>query len=354
VSTNLSRKSLIIYFASLLADVRYVKVFNIVYICLKKYSLIFFIVSAGLFSSFQSQSAYAYLVIHDYIVAACISLIFFFQGVSLSKREFMDSYKPIKLPIFVLFFNFIGIPLLVLFCFVPFVDDSLKMGFSFLSFLPATIALSVSYTDMAGGRVETALFSTCVSNLLGAFYVPFIFILFWDHNTLSLPEILGVLENVFSLIILPVILGYLFRQRFEYLGKSFLRYKKLFVETLLTIIIYDSFLVCFESSNNELIGLSYFLTVVCISLTLFMVVSLLIWFTSRYLNVDQPSRVAVFYTASQKSLCTGIPLMVLTLSALGESELVGILLLPLIFYYLFQTVFGGLLTYKFKALSEIN
>ena len=177
---------------------------------------------------------------------------------------------------------------------------------------------------------------------------------FWDQNILSGAGMFSVLENVFLVIILPVISGFLFRQRFEALGKSLLRFKKGFVEILLTVIIYDSFQDCFGNSHNALIGLFDFLTVVSLSFTLFIVVSLLVWSTSSYLKVDLASRIAVFYTASQKSLCTGIPLIVLTLGAIGKSEMAGILLLPLIFYYLFQTVFGGLLTYRFKALSEIN
>ena len=321
---------------------------------IKSYSFIFLIIAAGLLASWHSQSAFACFEISDTVLGVCIALIFTLQGIALSKKEFTQSYKPSKLPLFSLFWNFIGIPLLVLLIIFPFVNQTLKLGFFFLSILPSTIALAVSYTDMSGGRVGTALFSTCVSNLFGALYVPFMFMLFWGQNMVAQVGLLSVLETVLVLIIVPVLLGYFLRQKFDAAGQYLLRFKNQLVETLITVIIYDSFLDSFSKSQNAHINLYDSVTTIGLSLFLFSLVSFLVWFTSRFLKVDRASRIAVFYTASQKSLCSGIPLIALTLGAAGKSEMLGFLLLPLIFYYLFQTIFGSILTYRFKSLLEIN
>ena len=277
-----------------------------------------------------------------------IAVIFAFQGLGLSKDALSQSCKPIQLPIFVLLWNFLGFPLLVASTLLWWIGPSLQMGFFFLSIVPTTIALSVAYTDLSGGRVSGALISTCLSNLFGAFLVPFVFIVFFGMDAGGQTQITQMVSKIIFMLIVPVLLGYGTRHYLPLVARYCLPIKKIAVEILLLVLIYNAFADCFCQSLSSAILLNDLIVCLGICFLLFLVISALVWKSSQSFSFDRESRIAAFFTASHKSVCSGIPLILLTISSFSKDSEQAMVLLPLIAYYFFQVCFGAYLTHRFR------
>ena len=128
------------------------------------------------------------------------------------------------------------------------ISPILQTGFFFLSIVPTTIALSVAYTDLSGGRVSGALISTCLSNLIGAFLVPFAFIVLFGVNTEGANPIIQMIGKITFMLIVPVLIGYGVRHYLPMIANYLLPIKKVAVEVLLLILIYNAFADCFCQS----------------------------------------------------------------------------------------------------------
>ena len=321
---------------------------------IRSYGFIYGLIFVITLAYFVANVAVDGLSIFNSLKWPMIAIIFFFQGVSLDERSLKNCLGLSSLPLFVLVCNFIVFPFLVLVSVIPFVSDLLGLGFFLLSIVPTTIALSVAYTDLSKGRVEVALMATLASNLLGTILVPLFFLIFMGE-TLEWGSSLGSLLLTFAwLLVLPLMLGYGTRRWFVSVSQPLLRIKKITVEILLLGIIYQSFLACFSNEFDSDFMYHDFLFVALVSLLLFVCVSLLVWWSSGFVCMDRGSKIAVFFGGSQKSVCSGIPLIVLTLELLPSSYNEGILLLPLIVYYFYQTVLGGILIHRFNPSAQIK
>ena len=288
-----------------------------------------------------------------------IGFIFFLQGFGLSRSALLKIKHQYKSSFFVLIWNFLGV--LICFCliFMPLLSERLILGFLFLSILPTTIALSVSYTDLSHGNVPLAVLTTCLSNLIGSVLFPISFTIFYglsiDTLNFSLNDFLNVFRYIFILLILPLCLGYLLRY---FLNGSIVllsRVRKILIEIILLIIVFNSFIACFseEMSADSLDVYKYeFFQVILYAFLLFLLVNFLVWKTSFILKLDTGSRIAFFFSASQKSICSGIPLILLTHAALSIKIDSDFIILPLICYYFFQTLIGAILIKRFKGLTQ--
>ena len=277
-----------------------------------------------------------------------ITVIFAFQGLGLSEDALSQSLKPIRLPIFVLFWNFLGFPLLVACILLWWIGPSLQMGFFFLSIVPTTIALSVAYTDLSGGRVSGALISTCISNLIGAFLVPFLFVVSFGMNAGGYSQITQMVPKIIFILIVPVLLGYGIRYYLPPVARYCLPIRKIAVEFLLLVLIYNAFTNCFCQSLGSVVLLNDLIICLCICLLLFLVISALVWKSSQHFSFDRGLRIAAFFTASHKSVCSGIPLILLAISGFSKESEQAMVLLPLITYYFFQVCFGAYMTHRFR------
>ena len=280
-----------------------------------------------------------------------IAIIFAFQGLGLTKDALSQSYRPIRLPLFVLFWNFIGFPLVVAFTIYWWVSPMLQTGYFFLSVVPTTIALSVAYTDLSGGRVSGALISTCLSNFIGAFLVPLAFVALFGIKTGGESQITQMISKITFMLITPVLLGYTVRHYLPMIARYLLPIKKISVEILLLVLIYNAFADCFCQSLASALFLKDFIICISLSLLLFIVISALVWKTCQSIQLNRDSQIAAFFTASHKSVCSGVPLILLTISSFSEGSEQAMVLLPLIAYYFFQVSFGAYMTHRFRQTS---
>lgn len=280
-----------------------------------------------------------------------IAIIFAFQGLGLSRDALSQSCKPIQLPVFVLFWNFLGFPLVVVLSILCWISPILQTGFFFLSIVPTTIALSVAYTDLSGGRVSGALISTCLSNLIGAFLVPFAFIVLFGIDIEGANPIIQMIGKITFMLIVPVLIGYGVRYYLPMMANYLLPIKKVAVELLLLILIYNAFADCFCQSLASAVFFQDFILCLCLCFILFLGISALVWKTCQCIQLDRESQIAAFFTASHKSVCSGVPLILLTISSFSVGSEQAMVLLPLIAYYFFQVSFGAYMTHRFRQTS---
>ena len=275
-----------------------------------------------------------------------IALIFFFQGLGLPRYAFKDYSISLNICLAVLFWNYIGAILCAYFIFMPTLQPNAVLGFFFLTMAPSTIALSVSYTDLSGGDVSQALVSTCISNFLGTFILPVSFILVYrmGEGSVDLSRIGILIERVLLCLFIPLFLGYGLRYYGPKIFQKLLIWKKYIIEGLLLILIFNAFLTCFCQTfigEEFMISGIEFIRIISYSLGLFMIVSYLVWQNGRCLKLQRGRQIAFFFTASQKSICSGIPLILLTIDTFGFEIETGFILLPLVSYYFYQTLFGA-------------
>ena len=107
----------------------------------------------------------------------------------------------------------------------------------------------------------------------------------------------------------------------------------------------------FLSEFNFSIIFKDFIICISLSLLLFIVISALVWKTCQSIQLNRDSQIAAFFTASHKSVCSGVPLILLTISSFSEGSEQAMVLLPLIAYYFFQVSFGAYMTHRFRQTS---
>jgi sodium/bile acid cotransporter 7 len=89
-----------------------------------------------------------------------------------------------------------------------------------------------------------------------------------------------------------------------------------------------------------------------VCLLLFMV-SWAIWRSSACLKLSHAQRIAAFFTASQKSIATGLPLLSTVFAAASlPVDVAAIVLIPLLMYHPLQLLLGGILVQRFAASSS--
>lgn len=318
---------------------------------IRQYGFIIGLLIVIVLAVWHAQSSATVSTLGESAKWSLIALIFGFQGLGLTKNALSQSYKPIRLPLFVLFWNFLGFPLVVLFTLYWWVSPILQTGFFFLSIVPTTIALSVAYTDLSGGRVEGALFTTCLSNLIGALFVPLAFIALFGIQGEGQDQFMEMVEKIVFMLIVPVFIGYTLRHYLPVVASYLLPIKKQSVEILLLVLIYYAFVDCFCQGVSSELFLKDFITCLGLSFLLFLGISVLVWKSSQYLRLGRESQIAAFFTASHKSICSGVPLILLTISSIGDASEQAMVLLPLITYYFFQASIGAYMTHRFKQTS---
>lgn len=271
-------------------------------------------------------------------------VIFFLLGLSLPLEQLSAGYKPLRLQIFVLSWNFIGFPLLVFWgvlflgCWMP-VD--LKMGFGLLAIMPTTIASAVTFTQLSGGRVENAIVATVASNVLAVLVVPLLCVAYFQLGAAVAIPWLPLIIKIGSLILLPLILGQVVRARFPEKSLRISLRSKPISQGIILFIVHVAFAKSVSAGDFGQLSVMTLVGQLGGVLMLLATVSCLTWWTSAWLRFERGSRIAVFYCASQKSIATGLPLSTAVLAALPQPMDSALILMPLILYHPLQLLLAG-------------
>lgn len=264
-----------------------------------------------------------------------ISLIFFFYGAKLSKKQFLEGISNTKMHLIIQATTFIVFPLIAL-ALKPFIDNQiLWLSLLYLCVLPSTVSSSVVMVSIAKGNIPGAIFNATISSFAGVFFTPIIMSFFIKTIGIENSSI-EILQKLFFQIILPIFIG-MFSHK--YIGAYIQKHKKYITysdQTIILLVVFTTFCKSFSSNAFSQItllqGFYLFLGIATIFLSIFF----LLKYISKKLGFNYEDTITTIFCGSKKSLLHGVAIAKVLF---GISNMAGILLLPIMMYHPLQLIF---------------
>jgi sodium/bile acid cotransporter 7 len=271
-----------------------------------------------------------------------VVLIFFFQGLNLSLKVMKQGLMQWKLHVFVQAFIFVVMPLLALTALTltgDLLSHELKIGFLLLAALPTTIATSVAYTGMTRGNVAGAVFNSTTANMAGIFITPLWISVWMQTGGETLP--LGRLFLDISLMLLaPLVVGQLCRPLVHTWIDSYKKILSTLSSLIIIFIVYSAFCNSWQNNIWAAHGTQTAFVAATGALLFFIAMKSIVYAGIKLFRFNHENAMAALFCAPQKTLAAGAPMANLIFAS--HSGL-GIILLPLMFYHIFQLFLGGFL-----------
>ena len=274
-----------------------------------------------------------------------ISLIFFFYGLTLSTEAIKNGLKNWRLHVVVQSSTFVLFPLIIL-IFYPFVKDTSYeltwLSFLFLAALPSTVSSSVVMVSMAKGNLPAAIFNASISGILGILFTPFWMLLFIKQTEVEF-NFSSIYLQLITEIVIPLILGLLLR---KFLGSWAAKNKRgldLFDKFIILLIIYKSFVHSFEDRIFSTLSLLDMTIMVVLVIILFIIIYNLTGWLGKILGFNHADQITNQFCGTKKSLVHGT---VFSQALFGQTNIIGILILPLMFYHAFQILIISVIATK--------
>lgn len=320
---------------------------------LKKHSftlwLLLGVVLAILFPSYGSKGG---LLCPELTTNIGVWLIFFLQGIALPTSELTKGYNPKRLHAFVLFWNYIIFPIVVGALILPvshFINEELKIGFWMLAILPTTVSSAVVFSTVSKGNTSNAIFSTVFSNLLSVLFVPTVAITYLSvESNVSIP-LNPLFSKLFILIIAPLLFGQLIRQKLPEVSALMTNRTKGFGNWIIVFIVHCAFAQSVSSGFLIQLGFITIFKVILLTVLILIFVSVLVWWSSDFLNVSKEQRISAFFCSSQKSIATGLPLTTSIFAFVPSIIDTASIIIPLMCYHPAQLILAGILSGKWGS-----
>ncbi len=274
-----------------------------------------------------------------------IIAIFFITGLTLPVEKLKSGLKEYRVHIFLQLFIFIVIPLyffLTLHLFDKYFTDNLTIGIYALACLPTTVSSCIMFTQISRGNVVTAIFNATLANILGVVVSPILLSLFLNTagDAMALEDILRVFTGLGYKIIVPLITGIIFHRFMPDILSGIKGTLSLVSNIALLIIIFMSFAK--HTGEFSQTDLGQTVIAMCIYLALSYLVFVVLSFgISRTLGLDRELTITALYVAPQKTMALGLTLI--TTFFAGKNISIGLILLPLLFYYPWQMIVSGVI-----------
>ncbi|GEM_PF-121944 len=275
-----------------------------------------------------------------------IVVIFLVSGFRLPTETISSGLKGVKLHVVLQVFIFIIVPALVYFVITPFhgwFDPSIVLGIYALSVLPTTTSSCIVFIQRSGGNTFGGMFNSALANTIGVFVSPLLLSVILQQTGQAIPpeELLVILRNLALTMLLPIVVGQLARQ----FAHEFAARRKGALADLGGVLILCVVYLAFSraAANPEfaqnLGRLAFPFVFLAAAHWLLLAAAYLV---GRAFAFGAADRITIMFAAPQKTLPMGVPL----LSAYFQDrpEVLGLALLPLIFYHSFQLFSAGILT----------
>jgi sodium/bile acid cotransporter 7 len=269
-----------------------------------------------------------------------IALVFFFYGVKLNPRQLMEGLSNWKLHLTIQLFTFIVFPFLVLLIFrwLPWVDQDFELGISYLAALPSTVSASVVMVNIAGGNVSAAIFNASISGLLGVVITPAWMGILAENLGQGEVDFWPTFVDLTIKVILPVFAGVLLHGKLFPLIRSHLKRLKYLDQAIIMMIVFTAFSDSFYQKIFQPYSWLSLLKIAFLMLILFLMVLLLIELVSRFLGFSIKDRITALFCGSKKSLVHGV---VIGKVMFPDPAVLGLVLLPVMLYHFQQLLIGS-------------
>ncbi|PWB16497.1 MULTISPECIES: bile acid:sodium symporter family protein [Acinetobacter] len=281
------------------------------------------------------------------ITTIAIAILFFLHGAKLSREAIVQGIMHWKFHVLVFAFTFAVFPILGLLAkpvLLPMLGQELYWGFLFMCFLPSTVQSSIAFTSVAKGNVASAVCSASFSNIIGMFITPVLVSVF----------ILGKSEHGFDptssiiqitlLLLLPFVLGQLFRPLVYPHMMKVPRLVKSFDQGSILMVVYGAFSSAVVAGLwNEVSWKTMLILVLACSVFL-TVIMLLAYYLPKLFGFNRKDQIAIFFCSSKKTLASGVPMA----QILFIGQPLGMIVLPIMIFHQIQLMVCGIIANRWS------
>lgn len=271
--------------------------------------------------------------------------LFFLSGFVLPTETLKEGMKDIRLHVFIQVFIFVICPLFFFLTAFPFkgvMGGHLIVGIYALACLPTTVSSCIVFTQIGGGNTIGTVFNASLSNLAGVFLSPLLLTLFLKGSGSSMPmeEMVRIFKSLAFKMLVPFIVG----QSLHVVFKAFAtKQKKLsgIISNIFVLIII--FFGVARSAENPALHTHWkqlILPFIYLAAANIVLLAFAFWGAKR-IRLNRANTISVLYAAPQKTLAMGIPL--LSTYFANQPEILGIAILPILFYHPWQLFIAGLI-----------
>ena len=275
--------------------------------------------------------------------AAIIIMLFFIAGFTLPSHSIKEGLKEYRLHVYIQLFIFVFIPAFVFCTTLPFrgtMDRKVLTGLYAVACLPTTVSSCIVFTHISGGNTAGSMFNSAVANIIGIVVTPMLLSLLMRGagQGMAAAELFRVLSSLGYKMLAPAAAGQAARIWLKDQAEAANFRLKVISNVLIIIIIFFSFAKAaanpvFKAYMKKMLLPFLYLAAVHI------IFAAAAYRGGKLIKLSHQSRIAALYTASQKSAAMGVPFAATFFS--GSPELLGVVLLPIIFYHSFQLFTAG-------------
>jgi sodium/bile acid cotransporter 7 len=270
----------------------------------------------------------------DAATLAAIFALFFLHGVRLPREALKAGLTDWRLHLAILAATYFVFPVigLTLRALAPgLLTPALWAGILFLCALPSTVQSSIAFTSMAGGNIAGAVAAAAASNLLGVFLTPLLVSLMLSASGADFSA--GGIVKIVLLLLLPFVAGHLLRPWLFPLVRDRPRLTTSVDKGTILLAVYGAFSAAAVAGLWSRIPPEALAAVIALCLVLLGLVLLATWAIGR-LGFDAPSRAAILFCGSVKSLASGVPMA----RILFPGPMAGFVILPIMIFHSAQLI----------------
>jgi sodium/bile acid cotransporter 7 len=271
-----------------------------------------------------------------------IMLIFLGTGFTLPSEAIRSGVSNIKLHLFLQLFIFVFTPFYFLLAVQPFdFDPQIKIGIFAFAVLPTTISSCIVFTGAFGGNVVGTMFNAVLANIAGVFISPLLlsFLIQRAGGGIPFDVLIDVVLGLGWKILLPVFIGQVLHRRYRQTVER--QKKRVSKASNIFIILIVLFSIAKSASRPSFFdGLKEMGGAVVLLAISFYILLYTGYGLSRVFQFPKPDTISILFAAPQKTLALGVPL--LTIFFAYDPEMIGIILMPLLFYHPWQLLNAGL------------
>jgi sodium/bile acid cotransporter 7 len=213
----------------------------------------------------------------------------------------------------------------------------------FLCALPSTVQSSIAFTSVARGNVAGAVAAAAASNLLGVFLTPLLVSLLVGASGADFS--VGGVGKIVALLLLPFALGHALRPWLFGLVKDRPKLTTGVDKGTILLAVYGAFSAAAVEGLWSRVPLPALLALLGLCLLLLGLVLLSATAIGRLGGFDQPSRAAILFCGSVKSLASGVPMA----RILFPGPMAGFVILPIMIFHSLQLILCAWLAARMAA-----
>ncbi len=271
----------------------------------------------------------------DLLTLAAIFALFLLHGVRLPREALLSGVTDWRLHLAILALTFAVFPLIGMAlarAWPGLLAPELWTGLLFLCALPSTVQSSIAYTSIARGNVAGAVAAAAYSNLIGVFLTPLLALLMLQAQSAQIS--LAAFGRIFALLFLPFVIGHALRP----LLLGFVEARPAMTRTVdkgtILLAVYGAFSAATVEGVWRRLPPAELAVLTALLLALLGLVLGAAVLAGRLGGFARPSRAAILFCGSVKSLVAGAPMARL----LFPAATAGLIILPIMIFHTLQLI----------------